>query len=200
MIKVFIKNKHLFKLADSKNDHTIPNNLCLNEINTVNKALNFLWELIDTSNIINDTGNTVQNIYQFNFNLQYDFCNELGNVGLLCLTGKKNNIIAKFEFYVQKLTEDSIDKAFDNVKDFCKQHHFLRKRTELQLKHLKKFLDTKMYRAIILIHDEKFPYKDLKSEGHNKYVKLYPSDTKFTDSLIASFIIEIIRFENFTLI
>ena len=120
MLKIFMINnkKRLLKLAYSKNDHTIPNNICIDEINTINKTRHLIWKLAASSNII-DSGNTAQNIKQFDFDLQYEFNTNFNNIGLYCLTGKKNKIIGKFEFYIQKLSQNSIDKANNIVKKFC---------------------------------------------------------------------------------
>ena len=60
--------------------------------------------LNDIKNSI-DTGNNEKNLQQFKFQLNYNFVEDLGNIGLRCLTGEKNNIIAKFEFYVHSHNE-----------------------------------------------------------------------------------------------
>ena len=88
------------KLAYSKNDHTIPNSICLEKINSQNQADTLLWKITD-NNISDVNINTIiDDIQQFNLHFTYTFTNNLGNIGLYCLTGKKNKIIAKFEFYV----------------------------------------------------------------------------------------------------
>ena len=200
MLEIFIYNKknRLLKLAYSKNDHTIPNNICINNINMQNQANTLLWQMTPTESI-NDTGDAIQNIKQFNFNLQYEFDSDLGNIGLLCLTGKKNNIIAKFEFYVQKLTQNSINNAINKVKQFCKQNNFLKHKFEFQLKQLQKYLNSRMYKAFVLIHNIKKPYKALNSSLNN-YQKNYSKNTQFTNELIIQYIKEIMQQENFILI
>lgn len=57
--------KRLLKLAYSTNDHTIPNNICINEINNTEKSNRLLNSLSN----VTDSGNTTQNIKQFNFDL-----------------------------------------------------------------------------------------------------------------------------------
>lgn len=106
MLKIFMMNNKkrlMSKLAYSVNDHTIPNNICIDEIDAINKTRHLTWQLTASSNIT-DSGNSAQNIKQFNFDLQYAFNTNFNNIGLYCLTGKKNKTIGKFEFYIQELS------------------------------------------------------------------------------------------------
>ena len=83
----------MLKLAYSQNDHTIPNDICIKEIQFQNNSDEVLWKI---SNTITNTNTVISNIEEFNLKLIYDFTNNLGNIGLYCLTGKKDNIIGNY--------------------------------------------------------------------------------------------------------
>lgn len=179
------------KLAYSKNDYTIPNSICLEEIQFQNNSDEVLWKM---SNAITDTNTVVSNIEKFNLKLIYTFANNLGNIGLYCLTGKKNKIIAKFEFYVQKLTQESIDNAINEIKNFCEKCNFNAMQTKLQLAYLNKYLNSKIYQATILIHNSLEPHKSLNTTRHTYY---FSKNTQFTNSLIYTYIRKIMQDEHF---
>lgn len=94
-IKFFIMDnkKRLLKLAYSTNDHTIPNNICINEINNAGESDRLLLNLLD-NNLSIISYSTTQNIQAFNFVLKYEF--DTNAIGLYCLMGKKDNIIGNY--------------------------------------------------------------------------------------------------------
>ena len=91
MLKVFITNnkKRLLKLAYSTNDHTIPNNICIDEINNAGESNRLLLNLLD-NNLSIIPYSTTQNIQAFNFVLKYEFDTSFND--LYCFTSKKDKI------------------------------------------------------------------------------------------------------------
>ena len=191
-IKIFIlnKEKRLMKLAYSINDHTIPNTICINEINTNSNSDQLLNLLTADSPII--PYSTTPNIQKFNFILKYEFNNNA--IGLLCLTGQKNNIIAKFEFYVQKISEESKNKIYNEVIDYCKKYHFMGHQTKKYLQKLQRYLNARMYKINIIAHNAQYPYNSLLNKP---YTYIVSKNTQFSNTLICNYIKEIMQKENF---
>ena len=149
MLRIYLKssNNRLYKCAYSKNDYTIPNNLCINDINMRKQALNIIFKLQDVLNIPNiDENSYILN--QLNCDLIYNFNTELGNIGLLCITGKLNNIITKFEFYVQFLTAQTITNALNKLQFVCINKKIPSKRVKILKNALLNFL-YKNYKLIL---------------------------------------------------
>lgn len=192
MIKIFIvsNKKRLLKLAYSTNDHTIPNNICIDEINNKEGSDRLLNLLDNNSSII--PYSTTQNIQAFNFILKYEF--DANAIGLYCLTGKKDNTIGKFEFYVQKLSKKSEDDAHNAVVDYCKKRHFMGHQTKKYLQKLQRYLNTNMYKINIVLHNSQYPYDSLLNRP---YTYIVSKNTKFTNNLICTYIKEIMQKENF---
>ena len=166
----------------------------MEKINSQNQADTLLWKITD-NNISDVNINTIiDDIQQFNLHFTYTFTNNLGNIGLYCLTGKKDDIIAKFEFYVQKLAQESIDNAINEIKNFCEKRNFNKIQIKLQLAYLYNYINSHMYQATILIHNAFEPYKSLNT---TRYTYYFSKNTQFTNNLICTYIRKIMQEEYF---
>lgn len=201
------KNKRLMKKADSKNDHTIPQEICEQEINRIidnNNAKTVLLDLKDTNDnnidIINDNN---QKIFDnINITLQYEPDPQLGKLGLLCITGEnKEHIIAKFEFYVYKLNDlvyqEMKNKIYNEINQSKRKGFPLTKnQIKGKLQIFNKLLNDKYYYAIILIHDTQ-SYKNLITVPIIGRCKYYPKTQKFTNDFMTAKINEIMQLLHF---